>query len=347
LREALEIIANEGTITFDPGLAGGAIQLTTGPLVPARSVTIDATDAPGLTVNGGGTDRLLIVDPGLTVNVAHLTMTNGYGFQLAGGILNNGNLTLDHVTVTENTMTTNAGDFWQGGGGIYNGDGATLTLVDSTVSDNVSGWTGGGVYSFFNTTTNIIRSTISGNLSLDVAGGLRTLGNVNVVNSTISSNTSTTWHGGAMFITDGTVSILNSTIAGNNAPGGTAGGLFVGTFTAASATLTLKNSIVANNGDFGCFQGFFGAGAVTLTSLGNNVFTDGTCNPVATDQVVADAGLGPLGDNGGPTLTHALLPGSPAIDSAYDAVCPAVDQRGVTRPQGVRCDAGSFELNMP
>lgn len=347
LRQALADIAIGGRITFDPILAGGTLALTSGPLVPKHSVMIDGSDAPGISLDGGGTDRVLIVDAGLTVNLANLTVTHGFGWQLAGGILNNGNLSLDHVTVTGNVMATDAGDFWQGGGGIYTGEGGSLTLVDSTVSNNVSGWTGGGVYSFFNTTTNIIRSTISGNLALDVAGGLRTLGNVNVVNSTISSNTSTTWHGGAMFITDGTVSILSSTIAGNNAPGGTAGGLFVGTFTAASATLTLKNSIVANNGDFGCFQGFFGAGAVTLTSLGNNVFTDGTCNPDATDQVVANAGLGPLADNGGPTLTQALLPGSPAIDSADDAVCPAVDQRGVTRPQGVRCDVGSFELNTP
>ena len=79
-------------------------------------------------------------------------MTNGFGFQLAGCVLNNGSLTLDHVTVTGCLMTTDAGDFWQGGGGIYNGDGATLNLVDSRPSsNNTSGWAGGGVFSFFNT----------------------------------------------------------------------------------------------------------------------------------------------------------------------------------------------------
>jgi hypothetical protein len=187
-----------------------------------------------------------------------------------------------------------------------------------------------------------VRSTVSGNVALDVAGGLRTLGAVNVENSTISGNTSTTWHGGAMFITDGVATITNSTITGNTAPGGTAGGFFVGTFTPASASLTLQNSIVAGNGDFGCFQGFFGAGAVTLTSLGNNVFTDGTCNPVAGDSVVANAGLGALTDNGGPTFTHALLGGSPAIDTANTAVCPATDQRGVARDAA--CDVGAYEL---
>jgi hypothetical protein len=80
-----------------------------------------------------------------------------------------------------------------------------------------------------------------------------------------------------------------------------------------------------------------------LTSGGHNVFTDATCAPVPTDGVVGDARLGPLADNGGPTLTHALLPGSPAIDAADAALCPATDQRGVARPQGAGCDAGAVE----
>jgi hypothetical protein len=121
--------------------------------------------------------------------------------------------------------------------------------------------------------------------------------------------------------------------------------VFVGTFTAASASLTLQNTIVAANGDGGCFLAPFGSGAVSLTSLGNNVFTDGTCSPVATDLVVADAGLGSLADNGGPTETHALAPGSPAIDAADTGTCPATDQRGVARPQGAACDVGSFEAD--
>ena len=104
-------------------------------------------------------------------------------------------------------MTTDAGDFWQGGGGIYNGDGSTLHLIESTVDANNSGWSGGGVYSFFNSTTIIERSTISNNTAADVGGGVRSLGNVTVINSTISGNTSVGWHGGAAFITDGVVDV--------------------------------------------------------------------------------------------------------------------------------------------
>ena len=110
-----------------------------------------------------------------------------------------------------------------------------------------------------------------------------------------------------------------------------------------SATLNLVNSIVAHNVSEGCFLAPFGAGAVAINSLGTNVFTDGTCYPVASDQIVGDAGIGVLADNGGPTLTHALLAGSPAIDAADSAACPATDQRGVTRPQGAACDVGAYE----
>lgn len=341
LRQALDDIALGGTITFDPGLAGGTLALTTGPLVPARSVTIDGGDAPGISLNGSGLHRVFVIDPNLTVTVAHLTVTNGYGYQLAGGILNNGDLTLDHVTVSNNTMTTDAGDFWQGGGGIYNGDGATLNLVDSSVVDNNAGWSGGGIYSFFNTTTVIERSTIAGNVSNDVGGGLRLLGNATIINSTISRNESTGWYGGAFFVTDGVVDMTNTTVTGNVSPSWAPAAVFVGTFGPSSATLNVTNSIIAGNVNEGCIL-FYGAGAVAINSLGNNVFTDGTCSPIASDLVVADALLGALADNGGPTQTHALLVGSPAIDAGNNAACPATDQRGV--PRDAACDVGAYEF---
>ncbi len=344
LRQALEDIAIGGTITFDPALAGGSISLSSGPLVPRGNVTIDASAAPGLTLNGGGADRVLIVDAGITASVSGVTLTNGFGFQLAGCVLNNGNLTLDHVTVTQCTMTTDAGEFWQGGGGIYSGAGATLNLIDSTVSDNDAGWSGGGVYSFFDTTTVIERSTISGNVSNDVGGGMRSLGNATIRNSTISDNESTGWYGGAVFITDGVVDMTNVTIANNVSPSVAPAAVFVGTFGDAGATLSIQNSIVADNVSEGCFLAPFGAGAVAIDSLGGNVFSDETCFAGADDQVVSNAGLDVLADNGGPTLTHRLLPGSPAIDAADSTACPATDQRGVTRPQGTACDVGAFEL---
>ena len=92
----------------------------------------------------------------------------------------------------------------------------------------------------------------------------------------------------------------------------------------------------------GCFLAPFGPGPVAINSLGNNVFTDSTCFPVGSDQIVGDVGIDSLADNGGPTLTHALLPGSPAINAGNNAVCPVTDQRGVARDAA--CDVGAYEF---
>jgi hypothetical protein len=98
----------------------------------------------------------------------------------------------------------------------------------------------------------------------------------------------------------------------------------------------VANSIFADNGTGGC--------GITQ-SLGYNLSDDESCNLYEpTDLIVADAMLGPLQDNGGPTETHDLLPGSPAIDAgSMDCPPPDTDQRGVARPQGAGCDIGAVE----
>jgi hypothetical protein len=105
----------------------------------------------------------------------------------------------------------------------------------------------------------------------------------------------------------------------------------------------LTNTALDNPGA-NCVIGYFGAGTVTLASGGHNVSSDASCSLTdPDDQPSTDPLLGGLADNGGPTLTHALQAGSPAIDAADIAVCPATDQRGVARPQGPSCDVGSYE----
>jgi beta-glucanase (GH16 family) len=343
LRRALSSVCAGGTVLFSNTLAGQTITLLSGPLTLGKNVTIDGSAAPGLTISGNNADRVFIVNAGTIATVKQLTVTKGYGFQLAGGILNNGSLTLDHVAVTQNTMATNAGDFWQGGGGIYSGDGATLNLVDSSVTDNHAAWSGGGVYSFFHTTTTIVRSTISGNVSNDVGGAIRSLGNMTITNSTLSGNTSTGWHGGAIFQTDGNITITNSTIADNIAPDYAPSTLFIGQFGGGFVpTLTLTNSIITGNHWYACER--FASGTTgNVVSGGNNLLQDDSCSPAASDLINGAAQIGPLANNGGPTLTRALLAGSPAIDAANDALCPATDQRGVVRPQGAHCDIGAYE----
>ncbi len=356
LSRAVEVIGNGGTIHFAAALAGQTISVAPGSpfIVAGKSVTIDAAAAPGLSLNGGGVERVFIVEGGAAATLRHLTITNGFGFDLAGGILNNGTVNLERCAVTGNVVGANANDFWKGGGGIYSGENSTLNVLESSITNNRTTLVdGGGIYAFFNAAVRIENSTVSGNVAGNVGGGIRMLGNATIVNSTLSGNTSSAWFGGALFHTDGVANLVNSTVTANVAPASGNAALFVGTFTAANATLNITNSIVAGNRDLdgnpgtGCFLAPFGSGVVTLTSGGNNVLSDGTCAPVASDQVVADAGLAALAANGGPTLTHALNADSPAVDTANAADCPARDQRGVTRPQGPACDVGAVERQVP
>jgi len=267
--------------------------------------------------------RPFVVNATIPATLRNLTIRDGYGWELAGGVLNNGMLTLDHVTVANNRVATSGVDFWKGGAGVYNGDGSSLTLIDSTVRDNrAEGGAGGGVYAFFNTAVDIVRSTIASNLATDVGGGIRSLGDFTIVNSTISGNTATGWHGGAIFHTEGVMEILNSTITNNAGPDWAPSAIFLGEWGPLVPVLKLTNTIVAGNRWYAC-ERFAAPNPNILLSGGNNIIQDGSCNPVASDQLLPDAGLEPLADNGGPTWTHALQPGSPALDAANAALCPA------------------------
>ncbi|HMP41870.1 MAG TPA: family 16 glycosylhydrolase [Roseiflexaceae bacterium] len=340
LRQALADVCFGGTISFAPTLAGQTIILTSTELTIARPVTIDGIAAPGLTISGGNSQRLFVVNPSSAATIRNLRLADGYGFELAGGILNNGLLTLDRVSVENNRVDTSGEDFWKGGAGIYNGDGSTLTLIDSTVRNNTANASnGGGIYAFFNSFVSIERSTISGNTA-NVGGGLRSLGDVEILNSTLSGNSSYGWHGGAIFHTNGALAITSATITNNAGPDWAPSTIFIGSFDASIPRLTLTGTIIAGNRWYACDRF---TGTVEVVSGGNNIVQDDTCRPVASDIISGDAGLAPLADNGGPTQTHALLPGSPAIDAAPAATAPATDQRGVSRPQGGAPDIGAYE----
>jgi hypothetical protein len=138
-----------------------------------------------------------------------------------------------------------------------------------------------------------------------------------VTNSTISGNETG-------ILAEDALVLRNSTVFGNSEFG-------VSNF----AHVIADNTIIADNG--GDCEGRIDAGS-------NNLDSDGTCwGSGASGFTRASPSLGPLQDNGGATPTHALLPGSPAIDAGSNPVCPATDQRGVTRPKGLRCDIGAFE----
>jgi CSLREA domain-containing protein len=249
-----------------------------------------------------------------------------------------------------------------GGISVFN---ATVTLARSTVARNAAA-NGGGI---FNDTgrLSISRSTITNNSATGQGGGIfntvddpfrRQSGSLTLTNSTVSGNTAGS--GGGISNTPERSSveliITNSTVARNSATL-EGGGIFQRGQGQEDdeALLVLRNSLVAQNSaptgpDVSTnSQAEFGFVSARFSLVGNGTGsgitnTDGNqVGNVAPNTSPIDPRLGPLADNGGPTRTHALLTGSPAIDAASAQDCPPADQRGVLRPQGAACDIGSYE----
>jgi len=166
--------------------------------------------------------------------------------------------------------------------------------------------------------------------------------------SAIISNSSA--NGGDGIYNNSTLVISNSTISNNT-------GFGFGIYNASALTLTnvtLNSNLLnlVNAGDARLHNTFvanstFGnnCNVNPVMSLGHNLSSDGSCNLNASgDLTNTNPLLGPLQDNGGPTPTNALLPGSPAINASANTGCPATDRRGVTRPQAVICDIGAYEV---
>jgi hypothetical protein len=159
-----------------------------------------------------------------------------------------------------------------------------------------------------------------------LGGGLSTTGSYPLVitNTTFSGNTA--FIGGGMYILGNPTTILNSTFADNATDG----------IAVSSGNVTVKNTILVANSSQNCLG--------SVTSLGYNLDDGVTCSfSGPSDLSDTDHMLGPIQDNGGPTWTHALLPGSPAIDAGTNSGCPGTDQRGVKRPLLETCDIGDFE----
>jgi CSLREA domain-containing protein len=231
------------------------------------------------------------------------------------------------------------------GGGMYDKGGfGALTIYNCTFSHNTTengGW-GGGVFSQGAAGMGVNNSTFSGNQAngpLAKGGGVLydAAPGASLINSTFSENSAGS-NGGAI-MTNQSMTITSCTFMWNAAG---AGGAAIGRLVPA---VTLKNTIIGVSViGANCFGG-------AMTSDNNNLDQDATCGLAGThDLKNVDPRLGPLQNNGGPTMTHALLAGSPAIDAASLLGCEATDQRGVQRPQdgngdGVAvCDIGAFEV---
>ncbi|HYW71219.1 MAG TPA: right-handed parallel beta-helix repeat-containing protein, partial [Pyrinomonadaceae bacterium] len=371
LRDVIANVCDGATITFDTG-AGQAfdpatvphtITLTSGELAITKGLTINGPGANALTISGNQAGRVFNIGSG-TVTISGLTITQGLAnasvapANAGGGIYNAGNLTLDSCVITNNTS-----DF--AGGGIYNNTGGALTITNSTISGNSANGAGGGggIADFNGSTLNVSNSTISGNSAAGQGGGvLNQNSNATFANTTISGNTAgTDGDGGglenqASSAGSSVARLTNCTITNNTAKRGSAIVTVDLSNNAVSAETALGNSLIAGNAG----PNFFVSGTHTiLTDQGNNLDSDGTSaltNGLNGDQIGTigspiNAMLAPLGNYGGTTQTHALLPGSPALDVGNNTLANKAgltnDQRGTgfNRIVNTTVDIGAFESN--
>ena len=260
---------------------------------------------------------------------------NGNSASTGGGMENYQD---SNPTLTDCTFSDNYAD--SHGGGMLSWRGSNPTLTNCTFSDNSARY-GGGMANDGSSPA-LSDCTFSGNSAGDYGGGMYNEGSSPTLDNCTFNDNSAAQYGGGMFNGwDSNPTVTNCTLSGNSA--GWGGGMY--NFESSPA---LRNTIVANSPSGRDCSG------TPPTSEGYNLDSDGTCGFTGEgDLSNTDPLLGPLQDNGGPTLTHALLPGSPSIDAIPEGAggggyngAPTTDQRGVSRPQppGGDCDIGAYEL---
>lgn len=349
------------TIAFStavfPNGANNAITLANGQLsITAANLTIEAVANGNITIDANQASRVMLDSASSgSLDLFNLSLINGkattadcFGGSMGGGGICSVSASL---VLTHSSLSGNSAD---AGGGIF---GAFVTLTNSTLTGNSANDSGGGIYSQYVTLTN---STLSGNSSNGSGGAIFTMGG-NITGSTLNGN-SASQEGGGIDNPQGALTLTNSTLSGNSAHSATFGGggisiLGVGT----GSSLTLTNDTISAN-----YASNYGGGiyAVHATITADNSIIAGNTTSGTIigrdvspgidygldDLIGVDPKLGPLAHNGGPTQTMLPLPGSPAIDNSSDATCAAspvdgVDQRGIRRPQGTRCDIGAVETD--
>ena len=326
-------------------------------------------------VSGGGLYTVASSNLTATLTISNSLVNYNRAIETAGGIRstavsgssNYGNFVNVLSSEVSHNVTTNAA-VMVGGGGIINNY-AELLVADSTISHNraeTGSAFGGGLINTFGN-AQIVRSAIIHNTAAAVsgpfpAGGggvVNSDGAMVIANSTLSGNSAVGGsNGGALLATNffgstpSSVTIVNTTISQNNAD---AAGGAVAAFNFAGGqpiTITFTNSIVSAN-TAGDARNCTAVTAASILSNDYNLEDLNTCSFGQPNDLVNTAPLlGVLQNNGGPTQTHALLPGSPAIDTGNNSVCSqppvsGVDQRGVGRPVGSTCDRGAYEAEAP
>jgi hypothetical protein len=354
LRAEIAAAKSGDIINFASSLKGQTITLTSGELLVNKGLTIQGPGAAQLTISGGNHSRVFDVASSQPVVLTGLTISNGAS-QVGGGIYDASGSVL---TVSACTISNCHAEVLNGGcgGGIYNS--GTLTLGGCTISGDSARLSGRGGGIFNAGQMSASNCTLSGD-SATFGGGIYEFSRHKawLTNCTIAGCSAVA--GGGVNVGPYTiVSLTNCTVSLNHAngviPGSGGGGITVAS--GYTAILYLNNTIVAGN-TFGGSPLFTGADIsgqvynayhdLVGNGRGWNIVNGSNGNVVGSGTHVINAMLGPLQNNGGLTMTMALLAGSPAIgqaDNFFDA--PVTDQRGVTRSDvpGELTDIGAFEV---
>jgi predicted outer membrane repeat protein len=234
---------------------------------------------------------------------------------------------------TLTTVTFNANRATNYGGGMYT-TGGVPTLTDVTFSNNTASKEGGGMLNDDSSNAILTNVTFNANSAIS-GGGMRNVrSNPALTNVTFSANSASTGGGIDNYLSQ---PVLNNVTLSGNSASSYGGGMYNGT----GSHPYLRNTILwGNTADACCGPQIYNSSS-TL-SIWDSIVQGGYAG--GTNIIITDPMLGPLGNNGGFTQTLALLPGSSAIDAGNDATCATTDQRGISRPQGIQCDIGAYEL---
>jgi hypothetical protein len=348
-----------GNSTLGDGAFGGGIHVE-GDVMLVRS-TVSGNRTQGTASYGGGIHadgdqnyygqrpgNVTLIESTVSGNRTEGDIADGGGIRAFGAVM-----------LTDSDISDNHGNSY--GGGIF---AYGVTVTDSSITGNSAARYGGGINSFGAVT--LAGSTVSGNRS-EVGGGVAGFGGVTITESTVSGNRSTGDGGGVW--SRSTLSVTRSTITDNHATGAdsmgadsTGGGLFQFD-TTSDRPVSISGSIIAGNTATGGGEDLAADPESTLTvnysliGVAEGLTFDGDVgNQTGTAAIPLDPLLGPLANNGGTSKTHALLPGSPALNAGDPAAIagengvPEFDQRGdgfarvaVGGVNGLQIDIGAYE----
>lgn len=304
----------------DPGNVGGGCLFSAGTVVATdvvvTSCALHAMNTTAGVALGGGIAAqgdLVLVRSRVTRNLAHAT----HGGAQGGGAYAAGSITAKYSVVDANDAVADAGtvlgDAYAGGGGLFSYHGGKVR--NTTISGNAARTGAGAVLGRSGGLVEIANSTISGNDASERIGGL-SLGSATLSNSTVAFNHEASKYASGVFVRDNGDLDLQGTIIANNTAGSATTGI----------DLKLGSAVV-----------FGGSHNLVLFSAAS----------LPADTVREDPLLGPLADNGGASLTHAIGLDSPALDAGNNALSLSTDQRGAPfrRVAGTAADIGAYEFD--